>query len=49
MMQSTSEKEAISHYKISKPLPETLTIEDIISDMKKSRFLIRPSYQRSRG
>lgn len=47
MMQSTSEKEAISHYKISKPLPETLTIEDIISDMKKSRFLIRPSYQRS--
>lgn len=47
MMQSTSEKDAISHYKINKPLPETLTIEDIISDMKKSRFLIRPSYQRS--
>lgn len=33
--------------KINKPLPETLTIEDIISDMKKSRFLIRPDYQRS--
>ncbi|MCI6749930.1 MAG: DUF262 domain-containing protein [Megasphaera elsdenii] len=47
MMQATSEKDAISHYKINKPLPETLTIEDIISDMKKSRFLIRPSYQRS--
>lgn len=47
MMDSVSEKDQISHYKINKPLPETLTIEDIISDMKKARFLIRPSYQRS--
>ena len=47
MMESVSEKDEISHYKINKPLPETLTIEDIISDMKKSRFLIRPNYQRS--
>ena len=47
MMESAFEKEQISHYKINKPLPETLTIEDIISDMKKSRFLIRPDYQRS--
>lgn len=47
MMECTSEKDQISHYKINKPLPETLTIEDIISDMKKSRFLIRPDYQRS--
>lgn len=47
MMESTSEKDEISHYKINKPLPETLTIEDIILDMKKARFLIRPNYQRS--
>ena len=47
MMECTSEKDQISHYKINKPLPETLTIEDIISDMKKYRFLIRPDYQRS--
>ena len=47
MMESASEKDEISHYKINKPLPETLTIEDIISDIKKSRFLIRPNYQRS--
>ena len=47
MMESAGEKDEISHYKINKPLPETLTIEDIISDMKKSRFLIRPNYQRS--
>lgn len=47
MMESAIEKEQISHYKINKPLPETLTIEDIISDMKKSRFLLRPDYQRS--
>ncbi len=47
MNRYTEQKEEISHYKINKPLPETLTIEDIISDMKKSRFLIRPKYQRS--
>ncbi len=47
MMEVTNEKSEISHYKINKPLPETLTIEDIISDMEKSRFLIRPNYQRS--
>ena len=47
MMMHSSEKDQILHYKINKPLPETLTIEDIISDMKKSRFLIRPEYQRS--
>lgn len=37
----------IERYKLNKPLPETLTIEDIIREMKKSRFLIRPPYQRS--
>lgn len=47
MMECNNEKDQIKHYKINKPLPETLTIEDIISDMKKSRFLIRPNYQRS--
>lgn len=47
VMSQDNENEQIKHYKINKPLPETLTIEDIISDMKKSRFLIRPEYQRS--
>lgn len=47
MMEDVNVKDQILHYKINKPLPETLTIEDIISDMKKSRFLIRPDYQRS--
>lgn len=47
VMNQDNEKEQINHYKVNKPLPETLTIEDIISDMKKSRFLIRPDYQRS--
>ena len=47
VMERTNENEQIKHYKINKPLPETLTIEDVISDMKKSRFLIRPEYQRS--
>lgn len=47
VMDCINENELIKHYKINKPLPETLTIEDVISDMKKSRFLIRPEYQRS--
>lgn len=42
-----NEVEEIERYKLNKPLPETLTIEDVIREMKKSRFLIRPSYQRS--
>lgn len=41
------EAEEFSRYRLNKPLPETLTIEDIIRDMKKNRFLIRPEYQRS--
>lgn len=32
------EIDEIKHYKINKPLPETLTIEDIISDMKNLDF-----------
>lgn len=47
MMENDEVGEEIENYKINKPLPETLTIEDIISDMKKCRFLIRPDYQRS--
>lgn len=39
--------EEIERYKLNKPLPETLTIEDIVREMNKSRFLIRPPYQRS--
>ena len=46
-MSNNTELSDIDHYKLNKPLPETLTIEDIISDMKKDRFLIRPEYQRS--
>ena len=34
-------------YKLNKSNPESVTIDDIISDMNKSRFLVRPSYQRS--
>lgn len=37
----------LQRYKLNKPLPETLTIDDIITDVQKQRFLIRPEYQRS--
>lgn len=39
--------EELKHYQLNKPIPETLTIEDIISDMQKDRFMVRPEYQRS--
>lgn len=42
-----NETEEVERSKLNKPLPETLTIEDIIREMNKSRFLIRPPYQRS--
>lgn len=42
-----TEKEEFYKYRINKPLPETLTIVDIVRDISKSRFLIRPNYQQS--
>lgn len=42
-----TEKEEFYKNRINKPLPETLTIVDIVRDISKSRFLIRPNYQRS--
>lgn len=41
------EIEEVNHYKLNKPLPESLSIEDILTEMKRDRFLIRPDYQRS--
>lgn len=37
----------INNYKLSKPEPTSMTIEDICKFIEKSRFLIRPDYQRS--
>lgn len=39
--------EQYNKHRLHKPDPSSVTIEDIITDMKKSRFLVRPSYQRS--
>lgn len=47
IMDEDIEREELHRYKLNKPLPETLSIEDILSDMQKKRFLIRPDYQRS--
>ena len=43
----STQKEEFNKYKINKALPETLSIVDIMRDIDKSRFLIRPNYQRS--
>lgn len=43
----STQKEEFNKYKINKALPETLSIVDIMRDIEKSRFLIRPNYQRS--
>lgn len=37
----------IKQYKLKKPEPTSMTIEDICEKIKKTRFLIRPEYQRS--
>lgn len=42
-----TEKEEYCRHRINKAYPETLSIEDIMRDMGKQRFLIRPIYQRS--
>lgn len=47
VMMENFESEELKRYKLNKPLPETLSILDILSDMDKNRFLIRPEYQRS--
>ena len=39
--------EQYDEHRLHKPDPSSMTIEDIITDMNKSRFLVRPSYQRS--
>lgn len=47
IMNENLASEELKRYKLNKPLPETLSIEDILNDMQKNRFLIRPDYQRS--
>ena len=47
VMNDNIELKELKRYQLNKPLPETLSIEDIFTDMKKNRFLIRPDYQRS--
>lgn len=42
-----SHEETYSRNRINKPLPESLSIEDIMMDIEKFRFIIRPNYQRS--
>lgn len=46
-MDSYDENTEIEHYKLNKSDPESVTIYDIVQEMKKNRFLIRPEYQRS--
>lgn len=47
IMSVNLQHDELKHYQLNKPIPETLTIEDIISDMQRDRFLVRPDYQRS--
>ena len=47
VMSDDIELKELKRYQLNKPLPETLSIEDILADMQKNRFLIRPDYQRS--
>lgn len=47
IMESNTACKIFDRYKLSKPDPVSITIYDIVSDMKDNRFMIRPPYQRS--
>lgn len=47
IMELSSPKNQLKKLKLIKPDPVSVTIEDILADMKKDKFLVRPSYQRS--
>lgn len=47
VMEANEEKKIFERYKLNKTDPVSITIYDIMKEMEKSRFLIRPSYQRS--
>ena len=47
VMETNVELNQFMRYKLNKSIPESVTVDDIINDMDKSRFLVRPSYQRS--
>ena len=40
-------KEQLGNLKLIKPDPVSVTIDDILNEMTQSKFLVRPSYQRS--
>lgn len=43
---STEELSGVETLRINKPEPSSITIEDIVRQLKRDRFLIRPPYQR---
>ena len=47
VMELPLQNKQLNKLKLIKPDPVSVTIEDILSDMKKDKFLVRPSYQRS--
>ncbi|MGF7145351.1 uncharacterized protein with ParB-like and HNH nuclease domain [Anaerotaenia torta] len=47
IMDKNSQKEQLISLKLIKPDPVSVTIDDILADMLQSKFLVRPSYQRS--
>lgn len=47
IMNKNLQKEQLGSLKLIKPDPVSVTIDDILADMLQSKFLVRPSYQRS--
>ena len=47
IMELNAQKSQLSKLKLIKPDPVSVTIDDIMADMLQSKFLVRPSYQRS--
>lgn len=47
IMENNIARDQLKTLKLIKPDPVSVTIDDIISDMKNQKFLVRPEYQRS--
>lgn len=47
VMSNVTPKEQLHEMKLNKPDPVSVTIDDVLTEMQNSKFLVRPQYQRS--
>lgn len=47
VMETVTPKQQLQEMKLNKPDPVSVTIDDVLTEMQQSKFLVRPQYQRS--